>query len=86
MVFVPVNAYFYLKLFYKTNRPHFLWFYRRDNPLGRTLEKLLNHEPKATKAKTRMGNGAVNRANVKFGFIFSFRCASSPFLIFRSPF
>ena len=23
-----------LKLFYKNNRPHFLWVYRRDNPLG----------------------------------------------------
>ena len=23
-----------LKLFYKSNRPHFLWVYRRDNPLG----------------------------------------------------
>ena len=22
-----------LKLFYKSNRPHFLWVYRRDNPL-----------------------------------------------------
>ena len=37
-----------LKLFYKSNRPHFLWVYRRDNPggdVGRTLEKLVNHEP-----------------------------------------
>ena len=23
-----------LKLFYKSNRPHFLWVYRHDNPLG----------------------------------------------------
>ena len=23
-----------LKLFYKSNRPHFLWIYRHDNPLG----------------------------------------------------
>ena len=23
-----------LKLFYKSNRPHFLWVYWRDNPLG----------------------------------------------------
>ena len=23
-----------LKLFYKSNRPHFLWVYRRDNPRG----------------------------------------------------
>ena len=23
-----------LKLFYKSNRSHFLWLYRRDNPLG----------------------------------------------------
>ena len=22
-----------LKLFYKSNRPHFLWVYRSDNPL-----------------------------------------------------
>ena len=22
------------KLFYKSNRAHFLWVYRRDNPLG----------------------------------------------------
>ena len=22
------------KSFYKSNRPHFLWVYRRDNPLG----------------------------------------------------
>ena len=39
-----------LKLLYKSNRPHFPWVYRRDNPLGivgRTLEKLVNHEPKA---------------------------------------
>ena len=27
-----------LKLFYKSNRPHFLWVYRRDNPLGRLEE------------------------------------------------
>ena len=39
-----------LKLFYKSNRPHFLWVYRHDNPfkmLGRTLEKLVNHWPSA---------------------------------------
>ena len=29
-----------LKLFYKSNRPHFLWVYRRNNPLG----KLGEHE------------------------------------------
>ena len=23
-----------IKLFYKSNRPHFLWVYRRDNPRG----------------------------------------------------
>ena len=23
-----------LKLFYKSNRPHFLWVYQHDNPLG----------------------------------------------------
>ena len=23
-----------LKLFYKSNKPHFLWVYRRDNSLG----------------------------------------------------
>ena len=23
-----------LKLFYKSNRSHFLWVYQRDNPLG----------------------------------------------------
>ena len=22
------------KLFYKSSRPHFLWIYQRDNPLG----------------------------------------------------
>ena len=27
-----------LKLFYKSNRPHFLWVYRRDNPLGMLRE------------------------------------------------
>ena len=42
-----------LKLFYKSNRPHFLWVYRRDNPrgmlgkAGRTREKLVNHSPSA---------------------------------------
>ena len=39
-----------LKLFYKSNRPHFLWVYRRDKPLGMLGEnkkKLVNHEPKA---------------------------------------
>ena len=39
-----------VKLFYKSNRPHFLWVYRRDNPLkilGRTLEQLVNHSPSA---------------------------------------
>ena len=30
-----------LKLFCKSNRPHFLWVYRRDNPLGMLRE----HEP-----------------------------------------
>ena len=38
-----------VKLFHKSNRPHFLWVYRRqDNPremLG-TLEKLVNPSPK----------------------------------------
>ena len=39
-----------LKLFYESNRPHFLWVYWRDNPLGdvgRTLKKLVNHLPSA---------------------------------------
>ena len=40
-----------LKLFYKSDRPHFLWVYRRDNPLWmlgeQSLEKLVNHEPSA---------------------------------------
>ena len=26
------------KLFYKSNRPHFLWVYRRDNPRGSLRE------------------------------------------------
>ena len=37
-----------LKLFYKSIRPHFLWVYWYDKPtwdVGRTLEKLVNHEP-----------------------------------------
>ena len=36
---------------YLSNRPHFLWVYRRDNPLGMLGEhekKLVNHEPKAS--------------------------------------
>ena len=42
-----------LKLFYTSNRPHFLWGYRRDNPrgmllIGRTLEKLVHQSPSAT--------------------------------------
>ena len=28
------NCPFYLKVFYKSNRQHFLWVYWRDNPLG----------------------------------------------------
>ena len=28
------NCPFYLKVFYKSNRQHFLWVYGRDNPLG----------------------------------------------------
>ena len=32
----------YLKLFYKSNRPHFLGVYRRDNPL-RMLGELLKN-------------------------------------------
>ena len=28
------NCLFYLKVFYKSNRQHFLWVYWRDNPLG----------------------------------------------------
>ena len=34
-----------------SNRPHFLWVYRRDNPrgmLGEHEKKLVNHEPKAS--------------------------------------
>ena len=32
-----------LKLFYKSNRPHLLWVYQHDNPLGMlgALEKLV---------------------------------------------
>ena len=40
-----------LKLFYKSNRPYFLWVYWRDNPLGMLGEhskKLVNNEPKAS--------------------------------------
>ena len=39
-----------LKLFYKSNRPHLLWVYQHDNPLGMlgALEKLVNREPKAS--------------------------------------
>ena len=36
---------------YLSNRPHFLWVYRRDNPrgmLGEHEKKLVNHEPKAS--------------------------------------
>ena len=29
-----------LKLFYKSNRSHFPWVYRRDNPLGMLGEQL----------------------------------------------
>ena len=49
MVYCAGKLIVYLKLFYKSNRPHFLWVYKRDNPLGmfgRTLEKLVNHEPR----------------------------------------
>ena len=38
------------ELLYKSNRPHFLWVHRGNNPLGmfgRTLEKFLNHLPAA---------------------------------------
>ena len=31
------------KLYYKSNRPHFLWVYRRNNPLG----MLEDHESRA---------------------------------------
>ena len=37
--------------YYLSNRPHFLWVYRRDNPrgmLGEHENKLVNHEPKAS--------------------------------------
>ena len=31
-----------LKLFYKSIRPHFLWVYRRDNPLaGKSIESVV---------------------------------------------
>ena len=30
----PSKLIVYLKLFYKSNRPHFLWVYWLDNPLG----------------------------------------------------
>ena len=39
-----------LKLFYKSNRTHFLRVYRHDKPtwdVGRTLEKLVNHSHSA---------------------------------------
>ena len=36
-----------LKLFYKSNRPHFLWVYRRDNPLG-----MLGEHEKPCKSRT----------------------------------
>ena len=31
---LATQAMFYLKLFYKSNRPHFLWIYQRDNLHG----------------------------------------------------
>ena len=36
--------------YYLSNRPRFLWVYRRDNPrmLEEHEEKLVNHEPKAS--------------------------------------
>ena len=34
MVYCAGKLIVYLKLFYKSNRPHFLWVYKRDNPLG----------------------------------------------------
>ena len=34
-----------LKLFYISNRPHFIWVYRRDNPLG-----MLGEHEKACKS------------------------------------
>ena len=36
---------------YLSNRPHFLWVYRHDNPrgmLGEHEKDLVNHEPKAS--------------------------------------
>ena len=37
-------------MLYLSNRPHFLWVYRRDIPtrdVGRTRDKLVNHEPES---------------------------------------
>ena len=38
-------------MFYKSNRRYFVWVYRRDKStwcVGRTLEKLVNHEQEAS--------------------------------------
>ena len=39
----------YFARIYLSNRPHFLWVYRCDNPVkrnvGRTREKIVNHSP-----------------------------------------
>ena len=55
---VPVNPWksrVSSELLYKSNRPHFLWVYRGNNPLGmfgRTLEKFVNHLPAARDLQT----------------------------------
>ena len=40
MVYCAGKLIVYLKSFYKSNRLHFLWVYRRDNPLVYCLNKL----------------------------------------------
>ena len=42
--FLPIRL---RKLFYKSNRPHFLWVYRRGNPLG-----MLGDHSKSCKSRT----------------------------------
>ena len=53
--FRPKHSVLCMKLFYESNRPHFLWVYKGNNPLGmfgRTREKFVNHEPRASDLQT----------------------------------
>ena len=60
---------------YLSSRPHFLWVYCRDRDVGRTREKLVNHEPKASDLQA-FHAGKLIESVVYCFYKITFKCVS----------